>query len=119
MLEQVVSTGTGTAAKIGSYSVAGKTGTALVFQAKTGYLSGHYVSSFAGFAPAQDPAITAMVVIDNTPQFGAQASAPTFAQITSDALIDLGIPTAGAQPAPSLSAIPYLQGKPETDLLGA
>jgi cell division protein FtsI (penicillin-binding protein 3) len=118
MLEQVVSTGTGTAAKIGSYAVAGKTGTALVYQAKTGYLAGHYVSSFAGFAPAQKPVITAMVVIDNTPQYGAQASAPTFAQITSDALIDLGIPTAGAQPAPSVNAIPSIKGKPETSILG-
>ena len=118
MLEQVVSTGTGTAAKIASYAVAGKTGTALVYQARTGYLAGHYVSSFAGFAPAQKPVVTAMVVIDNTPQYGAQASAPTFAQITSDALIDLGIPTSGPQPAPSVKALPYVKGKPETYLLG-
>ena len=119
MLEQVVATGTGTSAKIPSYSVAGKTGTAYDLNPNgTGYMAGHYVSSFAGFAPAQKPAITAMVVIDNTPQFGAQASAPTFAQITSDALIDLSVPTAGPQPPPSLSAIPYIKGKPETSLLG-
>lgn len=119
MMEQVVSTGTGPAAKIGSYAVAGKTGTANALATNGGgYISGRYVSSFAGFAPAQDPAITAMVVIDNTPQYGATAAAPTFAAITSDALIDLGISTAGPQPAPSLDAIPSIGGKPETALLG-
>ncbi len=119
MLEQVVSSGTGTSAKIGSYAVAGKTGTANVLNSGgSGYVSGRYVSSFAGFAPAQRPAVTAMVVIDNTPQYGAQASAPAFSQITRDALIDLGIAPAGAQPAPDASSVPVVNGQPETSLLG-
>ncbi len=120
MLQQVVSSGTGTLAKITSYAVAGKTGTALSRNPGPagGYLSDIYTSSFAGFAPAQKPAVTVMVVINQTPEFGAEASAPAFATITRDALFDLGIPSAGAQAKPSISSLPIVDGQPETSLLG-
>jgi membrane peptidoglycan carboxypeptidase len=91
MLDEVVRVGTGTAANLNPYTVAGKTGTAIVVGPK-GYEPGHYVASFAGFVPAEAPKITAMVVIDNTPFFGAAASAPTFASIARDALRELEIP---------------------------
>ena len=57
------------------------------------------MSSFAGFVPAEDPAITAMVVVVGTHQYGAQASAPVFATIVRDALQELGIPP--HKPAPA------------------
>ncbi|MGH9057118.1 MAG: peptidoglycan D,D-transpeptidase FtsI family protein [Acidimicrobiales bacterium] len=98
MLEQVVQVGTGTAANLDPYTVAGKTGTGLVPSPTGGYEAGHYVASFAGFVPAEDPQITAMVVIDDTPDYGAQASAPTFATIARDALHELGIPPLAKQP---------------------
>ena len=41
-----------------------------------GYKAGAYVSSFAGFVPAEQPALTGMVVLDDTADFGAAASAP-------------------------------------------
>jgi cell division protein FtsI (penicillin-binding protein 3) len=92
MLEGVVKVGTGTAANLEPYTVAGKTGTALVPLPTGGYSSDDFVSSFAGFVPAEDPAITAMVVVVGTHQYGAQASAPVFAVIARDALQELGIP---------------------------
>ncbi|MGH3495045.1 MAG: penicillin-binding transpeptidase domain-containing protein, partial [Sciscionella sp.] len=92
MLDEVVRVGTGTAANLDPYTVAGKTGTALVPSPKGGYESGHYVASFAGFVPAEKPQITGMVVIDDTPDYGAAASAPTFATIARDALEELSIP---------------------------
>lgn len=92
MLEQVVQVGTGRAASLDPYTVAGKTGTALVPSPTGGYIAGHYVASFAGFVPAEKPQITAMVVVDNTPDYGAAASAPTFAAIARDALQDFSIP---------------------------
>lgn len=98
MLEQVVQVGTGTAANLDPYTVAGKTGTALVPSPQGGYEAGHYVASFAGFVPAEDPQITGMVVIDNTPDYGAQASAPTFATIARDALRELSIPPLPKKP---------------------
>ncbi|HET9690570.1 MAG TPA: penicillin-binding protein 2 [Acidimicrobiales bacterium] len=103
MLDEVVRVGTGTAADLSPYTVAGKTGTALVPSPKGGYEPGHYVASFAGFVPAEDPAITAMVVINDTPDFGAAASAPTFATIARDALQARKVPPhAPVPPAPGV-----------------
>jgi cell division protein FtsI (penicillin-binding protein 3) len=99
MLEQVVQVGTGTAANLDPYTVAGKTGTALVPSPEGGYEAGHYVASFAGFVPAEDPQITGMIVVDDTPDYGAQASAPTFATIARDALYAFSIPPLPKQPA--------------------
>ncbi len=117
MLEQVVSNGTGTAAKIPGYAVAGKTGTAN-FAAHGGYVQNRYVSSFAGYAPAQKPAITALVVIDNTAGYGATAAAPAFSQIVKDALVDKGVPSAGKQPAPNINSVPIIGGQPQKAYLG-
>ena len=97
MLEGVVRVGTGQAASLTPYTVAGKTGTALVPSGGS-YIPGFFVSSFAGFVPAEDPAITAMVVVVGTHQYGAEASAPVFAMISRDALQALGIPPHRAEP---------------------
>ncbi len=97
MLEQVVQVGTGTAANLDPYTVAGKTGTGLV-PLNGRYEQGHYVASFAGFVPAEDPQITGMVVVDNTPDYGAAASAPTFATIARDALNAFDIPPLPKEP---------------------
>lgn len=98
MLDEVVRVGTGKAANLDPYTVAGKTGTGLVPSPNGGYEAGHYVASFAGFVPAENPQITGMVVVDNTPDYGAAASAPTFATIARDALHDLNIPPMPKQP---------------------
>jgi hypothetical protein len=63
-----------------------------------GYEAGHYVASFGGFVPAEDPQITGMVVVDNTPDYGAAASAPTFATIARDALQQFQIRPLPKQP---------------------
>jgi len=109
ILEQVVSAGTGTPAQVAGYAVAGKTGTAQ-FDGPHGYVAGRTVASFAGFAPAQNPAITVMVVVDDTGDYGAQAAAPAFAAIARDALADLRIPPYGPQPPASPAALPQPVG---------
>jgi stage V sporulation protein D (sporulation-specific penicillin-binding protein) len=102
MLDEVVRVGTGTAANLDPYTVAGKTGTALVVT-KTGYEAGHYVASFAGFVPAEKPSITAMVVVSDTADYGAAASAPTFATIARDALQRFNVaPQPKQPPAPGV-----------------
>ena len=101
MLEEVVRVGTGTAANLDPYTVAGKTGTALVPSPTGGYESGHYVASFGGFVPAEKPQITGMVVVDDTADYGAAASAPTFAKIARAALEEFSIP-----PMPKLPPAP-------------
>jgi cell division protein FtsI (penicillin-binding protein 3) len=97
MLDEVVRVGTGTAANLDPYTVAGKTGTAEIASGGH-YEAGHYVASFAGFVPAENPQITGMVVVDNTPDYGAAASAPTFATIARDALEAFNIPPEPKQP---------------------
>ena len=98
MLDEVVRVGTGTAANLSPYTVAGKTGTALVPSPQGGYEGGHYVASFVGFVPSENPQITGMVVVDDTPDYGAAASAPTFATIARDALRTFDIPPLPPQP---------------------
>lgn len=118
MLEQVVSTGTGTAGKIPGYAVAGKTGTAATYDANGAVNTTYNNSSFAGFAPAQHPRLTVVVTITHTSLFGAQAAVPAFQQVMHDALTDYGIGSDGPQPAPNLHAVPIIGGHPETSMLG-
>lgn len=106
MLEQVVNAGTGTSAAVPGYTVAGKTGTAQIpTQGKDSYVPGAYMATFVGFAPAANPTLSMIVVLDRpTPIFGGTVSAPVFSQIMSYALHRYDIPTtpgAGANTTPS------------------
>ncbi|MEM7273466.1 MAG: penicillin-binding protein 2 [Actinomycetota bacterium] len=95
LLVGVVDDGTGRSAAIPGYQVAGKTGTAWkVFEDENG-VSGYgsederrYVATFAGFAPADDPAISLIVVVDEPEtRFTASAvAAPVFAEVGEYAL---------------------------------
>ncbi len=89
-LISVVENGTGKAAAIPGYEVAGKTGTAWkVFDdgsGKLGYGSDsnrRYVTTFAGYAPAKDPAFAMTVVVDEpkVDKEGGTAAAPIFSEI--------------------------------------
>ena len=94
MLGEVVRVGTGQAAAIAGYHVAGKTGTARKPNPNgAGYLDGAYMSSFAGFVPMEQPTLTAMVVLDQpTPIFGGKVSAPLFSQMAAYSLRQLRVP---------------------------
>ncbi len=90
MLENTVSNGTGQNAYIKGYRVAGKTGTS----EKIPRGSGKYVSSFIAFAPANDPKIACLVVLDepsNGQYYGGAIAAPVVAKILEDTLHYLGI----------------------------
>jgi cell division protein FtsI (penicillin-binding protein 3) len=118
MLREVVRVGTGTAAAIDGYTVAGKTGTARKpLEHARGYKAGAYVSSFAGFVPAEKPALTAMVMLDEpTPIYGGLVAAPVFAQISQYGLRQFRIPPpAAALPAvvPAVSPEVARQGNGE------
>lgn len=94
LLEKVVAEGAGRLAKIPGYSTAGKTGTAQIPNPKgKGYLKGHYVASFVGFAPVSDPAIAMIVVIEDPKKehYGGQVAAPLFREIGQFALKQLRI----------------------------
>lgn len=89
ILEGVVEEGTGENAKIEGYRVAGKTGTAQKPSPEGGYLDNEYISSFIGFAPAEDPEILVYVAVDIPREglpWGGEVAAPVFKEIAKEAL---------------------------------
>ena len=84
LLEHVVSEGTGKKAAIEGFSIGGKTATS-----QTLPRSDHkYIASFLGFAPAEDPQVIGLIVIDN-PQgvyYGGTVAAPVMKEIFENAL---------------------------------
>ena len=97
MLESAVDEGTGSAASIPGYRVAGKTGTAQAWGANgtTGI-----TASFIGVAPADNPRIAVSVIIDNprTSEYGGTVAAPVFSDVAGYALQTLKVPPSGAAP---------------------
>ncbi len=95
MLEKVVHPGgTGIKASVDGYRIAGKTGTAWK-AAKGGHSKDKYFSIFAGLAPASDPKLATVVVIDEPGgdlYYGSDVAAPVFAEIMSESLRLLAIP---------------------------
>lgn len=91
MLTGVVDEGTGKNAQIEGFSVAGKTGTAKKVGGSE-YRDGAYDASFVGFAPANDPQVLTLILLD-TPaySYGGAAAAPVFADVMSQVLVDLNI----------------------------
>jgi len=102
MLQQVVLAGTGTNAIIPGYSVAGKTGTATIPFPGRDKLTGNYNATFVGFAPANDPVLSMIVVIERPLNniFGGTVAAPVFQEVMSYALHHYGIPSNGAVQKP-------------------
>ncbi len=95
MMESVVSEG-GTAplAAVPGYRVAGKTGTVKKL-GKKGYEDHAYLALFAGMAPASDPRLVMVVMIDDPRAgryYGGEVAAPLFARIMDDALRLLNVP---------------------------
>lgn len=89
LLEKVVSEGTGKKAQVEGFSIGGKTATS-----QTLPRSAHrYISSFIGFAPADDPRVLALVIINN-PQgiyYGGTIAAPVAQEIFANILPYLGL----------------------------
>lgn len=84
VLTGVVERGTATAIRHPYVSIAGKTGSAQKIDPETGrYVEGSYYASFAGMAPAENPAFVCVVVMDEPRQhkYGGQAAAPVFREI--------------------------------------
>jgi cell division protein FtsI (penicillin-binding protein 3) len=95
MMRTVETDGTGVQASLRDYKVAGKTGTAQKADpAGGGYAADEYIASFVGFAPAENPAITVLVVIDEPKKghHGGVAAAPVFRRIVRETLRYLKVP---------------------------
>jgi cell division protein FtsI (penicillin-binding protein 3) len=100
MLEAVTTDqGTAPAARIDGYRVAGKTGTAQRVDPACGCYRG-YTASFVGFAPADNPQLVVVVVLDNPiyGHFGGAVAAPVFKDVMSFALESQKVPPTGTTP---------------------
>jgi cell division protein FtsI/penicillin-binding protein 2 len=96
ILEGVVTDGTGTNAAIPGFRVAGKTGTAQKIDPRTGaYSASRFVASFAGYAPAGNPQLAMIVVIDEPlgDTQGGAVAAPVFSRVGEQVLSYLGVPS--------------------------
>lgn len=89
ILEMVVAEGSGKNGKVDGFRVGGKTATSQTLPRG----SGRYISSFIGFAPADNPQVIAIAIIHN-PQgiyYGGQIAAPVIRQLFENILPYLGI----------------------------
>jgi cell division protein FtsI (penicillin-binding protein 3) len=94
ILEGVVTDGTGGKAAIEGFRVAGKTGTAQKIDRRTRtYSTTKFVSSFAGYVPAENPKLAMIVVIDepNGEAWGGTVAAPVFRRVGEQVLKYWGI----------------------------
>lgn len=93
ILKNVVTRGTGSKAALAEHVVAGKTGTAQKAIGRGGYVDGHYVGSFAGYVPADQPRLAILVVVDEPrgEYYGGTVAAPAFREIAEGTLRYLGV----------------------------
>jgi cell division protein FtsI (penicillin-binding protein 3) len=91
MLAYAVKDGTGYAAQIAGYQVAGKTGTAKKVDSAGKYID-RYVASFIGFLPASQPKVVIAAILDEPDTvYGGVAAAPLFQHVARYAIQRLGI----------------------------
>lgn len=94
MLSSVTETGTGARATVDGYSVAGKTGTVRKV-GETGYEDTRHLAFFAGMAPADNPRVVAVVMVNDPKQGeygGGAVAAPVFARVIAGTLRLLNVP---------------------------
>ncbi|QSZ28322.1 stage V sporulation protein D [Aceticella autotrophica] len=111
ILESVVSEGTGKAGYIEGYDVGGKTGTT------EKYAPGKYVASYIGFAPADDPKIIVLIVIDEPnaeTHFGSALAGPVAKSILQDSLTYLEVKPKGIEKKP-LVVVPDIKNMKVSD----
>jgi len=89
--------GTGIKSAPEGYTVCGKTGTAQKVNEKGTYEEGQYIASFVGFAPAEKPEISILVMIDEPQKnhYGGIVAAPVFRKIARETLQYMNIPSKG------------------------
>lgn len=101
ILEMVVAEGSGKNGKVEGFRVGGKTATSQTLPRG----SGRYIASFIGFAPADDPQVIALAIVNN-PQgvyYGGQVAAPIIRQLYENILPYLGIEGAAVQDVETLA----------------
>lgn len=114
MLEGVVLRGTAKHAGLDQLQAAGKTGTAQKIDPRSKqYSHTRYVASFCGYAPAEDPELACIVILDEPKvggHTGGAAAAPIFGQILENLFEDYAIPTGASPDLIASGAVQRTQG---------
>jgi len=121
LLEDVVTLGGGKNAYIPGYRVGGKTGTAQV------YIDGAvsrdtHIGSFVGFAPADDPRIAVILIVDQADvavDFGSVTAAPFAREILERSLVYLGVAPETDEPPAAQIPVPDVTGMDVEDAIHA
>ncbi|NLC43703.1 MAG: PASTA domain-containing protein [Clostridiales bacterium] len=121
ILESVVSEGSGKNARIAGYKVGGKTGTAQKYSETGGIKQGAVIASFIGFAPADDPQLLVLFMVDEPKvavDFGSVVAAPYVKMILEDSLNYMGVEPVfdgNSQEETRMVTVPDVTGKALTD----
>jgi cell division protein FtsI (penicillin-binding protein 3) len=117
MLESVVTEGTAKAGKLEGYTAAGKTGTAQKVEGGR-YSQTKVVASFAGFAPATNPAISMIVMVDEPvgAHHGGDVAAPVFKRVAEQVLRYMSVPPDVPLYAPQYKVQQQKPSQPERPL---
>ncbi len=119
MMEGVVLEGTGRKAVLAGYTSAGKTGSAQIFDQKTGAYTHTYNASFLGFAPVGNPRVVIAVTLHGTTGgsagFGGARAAPVFREVAMSALRMMDVP----KDLPDRNLLTKAPKKAESDLAAA
>ena len=112
LLEDVVALGGGKNARIPGYRVGGKTGTAQVYV--DGVVSREkHIGSFVGFAPADDPRIAVILIVDEADvaiDFGSVTAAPYAREILERSLVYMGVAPQTDEPPAEQAQVPDVTG---------
>ena len=111
LLENVVENGGGKNAYIEGYRIGGKTGTAQVYK-EGRIVSNVHIGSFYGFAPADDPLISVLVIVKEARvpvDYGGTTAAPFARQILEEGLALLGVERDGEKIS-QMSLVPDVRG---------
>lgn len=115
ILESVVAQGSGKNAYIPGYRVGGKTGTAQKYDENGQVMTGKHIASFIGFAPADDPKLAVLIIVDEPDvpvDFGSVVAAPYVKHILEESLKYMGVePNYELVAEPVQQTVPNLVGQ--------
>lgn len=120
LLAEVVSSGSGKNAYVAGYSIGGKTGTAQKYE-NGAIARGKYVSSFIGFAPAEDPEYVVYVSVDEPKgylYYGSIVAAPYAGQVFSNIFAHFDVPASQTEENVTKFRMPDLVGKTYSEAVG-
>ncbi|MDD5018188.1 MAG: penicillin-binding transpeptidase domain-containing protein [Eubacteriales bacterium] len=123
ILESVVTEGSGSNCYIPGYRIGGKTGTAQKYDDDGNVMTDKHIASFIAFAPADDPEIAVLIIIDEPDvavDFGSVVAAPYVRQVLEESLQYMGImPDYGEAGELAQVAVPDVAGMSAADAADA